>query len=109
MPAIHVVQQVLGLADGTSSAIAVAAFRDPEEAKRVCHGRQQALQAELRLKLVRVTGEGEAEDTGKTLGQALQEFGIAGFTHRVDEMPLEDSRIVTAQSIPTNAPRLVRP
>lgn len=85
------------------------AFSDKDSAGKAAAERQSALAELLKARLVVMKGNGEADDTGMSFGEALAGLGILKFSTMPVAVEVEDQRIVLAGPGQMPPPRLVVP
>ena len=90
----HLLQRTLRIGDGMEVVLSVSLFETPEEARRVSNELQHGMSGMLDCHLVRITGNGTADDSGLTLRQFLVDMGLMGFKHSVKPVDIQGTAIV---------------
>ncbi len=97
MTKIYVLQRVIGAVAGNARLVVpVMAFSSLSEASKAAAVHSDALRAAMRTRL-----HDEAGDTGLQLGRFLQDLGLSGFQHGVDELDLAEDKLIVTPDPPT--------
>lgn len=102
---VFVVLRRLALANGSNVALVAKTFTEEGDARSYSNAVQGGIVGLMKSRLVEMTGQGEAKDTGLGLSEFLGDLGVVGVKHEVVPMNITTSNLIT----PPEGPRIVLP